>query len=767
MKVLNKIVFLFLCLLCWETKAQTTFQLTDSSLTVYLSKKYPLVVNSKGVLNIAEAAKVKNATLFCANSKVKNISGIQFFKNLTEIDFSGNQITDVSALFYNKYDSLRYISLANNKITTVFHLSKFPQLQAIYVSNNLIENVFGNDSLPNLVNFDFSNNKISTISDFKQSAKILYLDLNNNNLSKIPLILNYVNPRPNIQLSNNKISFKAINDFKTQVKDSTYLSRIFLNRQQNLPTITDTIQFLNIGDSLIIKFDYKSISYDNFYWTKNGNLLTNSTSYITKKFALSDTGLYICEVQNIHACAYGTMTILSKNYVIKYKKPVVIPCTLKTNNFSPFNLYQPTCSQKGKIEISNYSALNSYYLIKNNVKIKSIAKEFSDLDSGKYVFIVNSNDGKCADTSTTTIDLIKPKCDTVPPCTLKTTQFNPIVTSQPTCKDKGKIEFSNFSNSNAYYLIKNNLTIKSVDNKFSDLDSGIYSFVVKSINGKCADTSKTAINLIKPKCDTVPICTLKTTDFSPVNVYQPTCKQKGIVEISNVNSTVNYWLKYNNVTIQIQGNQFLDLDTGLYTLIVKSIDGKCADTSKTPIIIHKATGCESTPICNIKASDFSPFNLYQASNCTEKGKIEFYNYSDTISYTLYNIDTKLQSTNVIVTKNLITNIEPGTYQLIVSNITHTCSDTAKSTFVFNIPTCDTAKVTLPNEITPNGDGICDVVNIEQKGNTKIYNKAGVLVLEANSPFEWNGNDQNGQPLPSGLYVVFTNGTPNRTITILR
>jgi len=749
-------------LLCWETKAQSTFQLTDSSLTVYLSKRYPSVVTNKGILNIAEAAKLKNVTLFCGNSNVKNINGIQYFKNLTEIDFSGNKITDVAPLFINKFDSLRYIGLANNKIKTDFRLSKFPLLQAIYAANNLIENVFGNDSLPNLVNFDFSNNKISTISDFKQSSKILYLDLNNNNLSKIPLVLNYVYPRPNIQLSNNKITFAAINLFKSQVKDSSYLSRIFLNRQQTLPTKTDTIQLLTLGDSLKIVFDYQSINNDKFYWTRNGILLTTPLQSILKKFELKDTGTYVCEVQNIHACAYGTMTILSKPYIIKYKKPVVIPCTLKTTQFSPI-VYQPTCTNKGKVEFSNNSNLNSYYLIHNNINIKSVDNQFADLDSGKYVFMVKSNDGKCADTSATIINLVKPKCDTVPVCNLKTSQFSPIVASQPTCKDKGKIEFTNNSNTNSFYLLKNNLTIKSIDNKFLDLDSGNYTFVVKSNDGKCADTSSVTYNLIKPKCDTVPPCTLKTTQFSPINVYNPTCKEKGKIEFSNYTNSNSYYLITNNLTIKNNNNQFTDLEVGKYIFIVKSNDGKCADTSTVTYNLIKPK-CDTVPLCTLKANNFSPFNVYQASNCEEKGKIEFSNFSDTIVYKLINVNTK---STIYNSANLFTSLEPGTYQLIVSNISNKCIDTLKTNFVFNKPTCDTVKVTLPNEITPNGDGICDVVNIEQTGITKIYNKAGILVREANSPFEWNGNDQNGLPLPSGIYIVFTNGEPNRTITILR
>jgi gliding motility-associated-like protein len=68
---------------------------------------------------------------------------------------------------------------------------------------------------------------------------------------------------------------------------------------------------------------------------------------------------------------------------------------------------------------------------------------------------------------------------------------------------------------------------------------------------------------------------------------------------------------------------------------------------------------------------------------------------------------------------------------------------------------------VPNGITPNGDGLNDILIFSELANTPelypeaellIFNRWGDIVYQA-KPYanDWNGNNADGQPLPQGTY----------------
>lgn len=89
-------------------------------------------------------------------------------------------------------------------------------------------------------------------------------------------------------------------------------------------------------------------------------------------------------------------------------------------------------------------------------------------------------------------------------------------------------------------------------------------------------------------------------------------------------------------------------------------------------------------------------------------------------------------------------------------------------------------IVMPNAITPNGDGINDVLFLDTDGltdfNVVVLNAANTLVYSSTDPtFKWNGTLLNGDPAPAGTYqYYFTAKDENGTwcnqfssLTILR
>lgn len=89
-------------------------------------------------------------------------------------------------------------------------------------------------------------------------------------------------------------------------------------------------------------------------------------------------------------------------------------------------------------------------------------------------------------------------------------------------------------------------------------------------------------------------------------------------------------------------------------------------------------------------------------------------------------------------------------------------------------------IVMPNAITPNGDGINDVLSLDTEGltdfNVVVLDAANTLVYSStDSSFKWNGTLLNGDPAPAGTYqYYFTAKDENGTwcnqfssLTILR
>ncbi len=155
MKILiTSIFFLTICRAFSQTIA-----LPDNNLTNKLMSSYPQVM-AGNLLDISKAAALQNS-LDLRFANISDATGIQYFKNITTLD------------------------LSNNNLTTIPDISATTGLLNFYASNNQLT------SLPDLsgmhlVDFQIVNNKLSVFPDLSGSTGLLSLYCSDNNMTQFP-----------------------------------------------------------------------------------------------------------------------------------------------------------------------------------------------------------------------------------------------------------------------------------------------------------------------------------------------------------------------------------------------------------------------------------------------------------------------------------------------------------------------------------------------------------------------------------------------------
>ena len=134
-------------------------------------------LNSNGEIEIAEALRV--AVLTIHFSEISNLSGIEYFTNLTSLTCYGNKLTqlDVTAL-----SKLKYLSCFDNKLT-VLHVNGMPNLEELLCHANAL-NAIDLTGLPKLKKIDCENNLLAYLN-LSSLLSLEYINCQKNKLSSI------------------------------------------------------------------------------------------------------------------------------------------------------------------------------------------------------------------------------------------------------------------------------------------------------------------------------------------------------------------------------------------------------------------------------------------------------------------------------------------------------------------------------------------------------------------------------------------------------
>ena len=139
-------------------------------------KYYIMEYNNDKYITKAAFEKIYSLELNNKNLTSNDLDELEIFSNVSVIDLSDNNITDVSALTNLK--RLYSINLNNNKVTDVSALKDLENLGSISLSGN--ENVSGYEQLNNIYQLNLSNTNLITLNDISNNEKLQQLNLSNN-----------------------------------------------------------------------------------------------------------------------------------------------------------------------------------------------------------------------------------------------------------------------------------------------------------------------------------------------------------------------------------------------------------------------------------------------------------------------------------------------------------------------------------------------------------------------------------------------------------
>jgi uncharacterized repeat protein (TIGR02543 family) len=114
---------------------------------------------------------------------ITNLQGIENLTNLTSLDLSHNQISDVSPLA--KLTKLTDLDLSWNQISDVSPLSRLTKLTELILGDNQISDVSPLANLTNLTELDLSHNQISDVSPLAKLTNLTELELWDNQISDV------------------------------------------------------------------------------------------------------------------------------------------------------------------------------------------------------------------------------------------------------------------------------------------------------------------------------------------------------------------------------------------------------------------------------------------------------------------------------------------------------------------------------------------------------------------------------------------------------
>ncbi len=233
--------------------------------------------------------------------------------------------------------------------------------------------------------------------------------------------------------------------------------------------------------------------------------------------------------------------------------------------------------------------------------------------------------------------------------------------------------------------------------------------------------------------------------------YNPSLVQLQVTNSSFANISVTSiqppLVNYNAVSGIMEDVFNINSDT--YTFTVTTLDGRCLRSPTFDITISDKLHLTPTityvqPTCVLNSGTIR----VDTSTFTNGTKPYTLSLTDTISGSSYLFPSGVQS-----------DLPASTYRMIITD-QHTCADTSQ--VVINEVNCnEDVSILTPGQNNGNSE-----VFFPWFGEVTIYNSQGMLVRKMMTPAVWDGTNNNGAVVGTGLYIVFHNDMKKSEITVV-
>ena len=178
---MKKTITLLSLVLCLQTKAQTWFVVPDTAFVTYLHTIVPGAMQNDSLDITNTLVTTTTHTINVRAKHISNLSGIEYFTSLKNLDCSQNTITALPTLA----NSLIKLWCSNNALTSLPVLPA--SLQILFADTNQLNSI--STPLPNgLVDFEVANNNLTTLPSVLPNT-IKYLICGYNYLDSLPSAL--------------------------------------------------------------------------------------------------------------------------------------------------------------------------------------------------------------------------------------------------------------------------------------------------------------------------------------------------------------------------------------------------------------------------------------------------------------------------------------------------------------------------------------------------------------------------------------------------
>ncbi|MBW8060765.1 MAG: hypothetical protein FVQ78_10730, partial [Solirubrobacterales bacterium] len=287
----------------------------DTNFRNFLVANYPTFMDANDSLLIDSAATL-TGTLDCNSQNIADLTGVEYFVNITWLYCQINQLTSLPDLSANT--SLTRLICSANQLTTLPDLSANTTLLWIYCQSNLL------DSLPDLTNntalteLRCHTNQLTALPNLSANIALTQLQCYNNQLTVLPdlsnntsLVLlycfdNQLTSLPDLSANTALVDLRCLNnkfDFsdarELRIADTTSTLTTYFYSPQNPFGMADTFNF-NEGDTLILSIASQDSALS-YQWFRGTDTITGATDTLLTipNVTLADSGIYTCR-------SYGT-----------------------------------------------------------------------------------------------------------------------------------------------------------------------------------------------------------------------------------------------------------------------------------------------------------------------------------------------------------------------------------------------------------------------------------------------------------------------------